>query len=142
MWNDVKVPLTSSACCLLKPLISPVQSYYTVTHSTCSSNILHLSKKEGTVLPFMHLQLMLLFFYLQDGCNAFHFCAVGGNVAIAQFLAPMMKNQLFDVDNNGYTALHWATQEGQLSMVEYLVKSCGFDLKAKDKVGLLYLFPG
>ena len=81
--------------------------------------------------------MYLFFLSLQDGRNAFHLCAVGGNIVIAQFLAPMMDVQLLDVDNNGYTALHWATQVGQLSMVEYLVKSCGFDLKAEDKVGLL-----
>ena len=74
---------------------------------------------------------------LQNGCNAFHLCADGGNVAIAQFLAPMMEDHLFDLSDGGYTALHKAAQSGQLSMVEYLVKSCGFDLKAKDKVGLL-----
>ena len=77
------------------------------------------------------------FLSLQDRNNVFHLCADGGNVAIAQFLAPMMEDHLFDVDDAGYTALHWATQKGQLSMAEYLVKSCGFDLKAKDKVGLL-----
>ena len=74
---------------------------------------------------------------LQNGRNAIHVCAVGGDVAIAQFLAPMMESNLSDVSNGGYTALHCATQVGQLSMVEYLVKSCGFDLKAKDKVGFL-----
>ena len=74
---------------------------------------------------------------LQNGCNAFHLCAKGGNVVIAQFLAPMMEDHLFDVDDDGYTALHWATQKDQLSIVDYLVKSCVFDLKAKDKVGLL-----
>ena len=74
---------------------------------------------------------------MQDGRNAFHLCAAGGNVAIAQFLAPMMEDHLFDLSDGGYTALHWAAQSGQLSMVEHLVKSCGFDLKAKDKVGLL-----
>ena len=78
---------------------------------------------------------------LQDGRNVFHLCADGGNVAIAQFLAPMMEDHLFDADDNGYTALHWATQKGQLSMVECLVKSFGFGLKAKDKVGQhLYVF--
>ena len=77
------------------------------------------------------------FISLQNGCNAFHLCADGGNIAIAQFLAPMMEDHLFDLSDGGYTALHWAAQSGQLSMVEYLVKSCGFDLKAKDKVGLL-----
>ena len=74
---------------------------------------------------------------MQNGRNAFHLCAEGGSVAIAQFLAPMMENHLFDLSDGGYTALHWAARSGQLSMVEYLVKSCGFDLKAKDKVGLL-----
>ena len=77
------------------------------------------------------------FLSLQEGSNVFHLCAAGGNVAIAQFLASMMEDHLFDVDDGSYTALHWATQKGQLSMVEYLVKSCGFDLKAKDKVGRL-----
>ena len=42
---------------------------------------------------------------------------------------------LFDTDDDGYTALHWGVQEGQLSMVEYLVRSCGFDVKGRDKVG-------
>ena len=79
----------------------------------------------------------LSFLSLQDKSNVFHLCAAGGHVAIAQFLAPMMEDHLFDLSDGGYTALHRATQEGQLSMVEYLVKSCGFDLKAKDKVGLL-----
>ena len=74
---------------------------------------------------------------MQNDRNAFHLCAVGGNVAIAQFLVPMTEDHLFDVDDEGYTALHRATQKGQLSMVEYLVKSCGFDLKAKNKVGQL-----
>ena len=77
------------------------------------------------------------FLSLQDKSNVFHLCAAGGIVAIAQFLAPMMEDHLFDVNDDGYTALHWATREGQLSKVKYLVKSCGFDLKAKDKVGLL-----
>ena len=49
-----------------------------------------------------------------------------------------MKDHLFDTDEAGYTALHWATQEGQLAMVEYLVMSCGFAVKAVDKVCLLY----
>ena len=49
----------------------------------------------------------------------------------------MMESNLFDVSSGGYTALHCAAQEGQLSMVEYLVKSCEFDLKAKNKVGLI-----
>ena len=73
---------------------------------------------------------------MQGGLNSFHLCAVGGHLAIAEYLAPKMEGHLFDSDDAGYTALHWAAQEGKLSMVEYLVRSCGFDVKAVDKVGL------
>ena len=32
------------------------------------------------------------------------------------------------------TALHWAAQKCQFPIVKYLVRSCGFDVKARDKV--------
>ena len=73
---------------------------------------------------------------MQEGSNAFLLCAMGGHLAVAEYLAPKMEDYLFDSDDAGYTALHWAAQEGQLSMVEYLVISCGFDVKEVDKVGL------
>ena len=73
---------------------------------------------------------------MQGGHNAFLLCVVGGHLAVAKYLAPKLKGHIFDSDGAGYTALHWAAQEGKLSMVEYLVRSCGFDVKAVDKVGL------
>ena len=73
---------------------------------------------------------------MQGGHNAFHMCAMGGHLAVAEYLAPKLEAHLFDSDDDGCTALHWAAQEGKLSMVEYLVRSCGFDVKAVDKVGL------
>ena len=76
---------------------------------------------------------------MQQGRNAFHLCACGGHLAVAEYLVPKMEGHLFDSDDVGYTALHWAAQEGKLSMVVYLVRSCGFDVKAVDKVGLHYL---
>ena len=72
---------------------------------------------------------------MQNGLNAFLLCAAGGHLPVAEYLTPKMGGHLFDSDDGGYTALHWAAQKGQLSMVEYLVRSCGFDVKAIDKVG-------
>ena len=73
---------------------------------------------------------------MQGGRNVFLLCAGRGHLAVAEYLAPKMEGHLFDSDDGGYTALHWAAQEGQLPMVEYLVRSCGCDVKASDKVGL------
>ena len=73
---------------------------------------------------------------MQGGLNAFDACAVGGHLVVAEYLAAKMEGHLSDSDDYGYTALHWAAEVGQLSMVEYLVRSCGFDVKAIDKVGL------
>ena len=72
---------------------------------------------------------------MQDGFNAFDACAVGGHLAVAEYLAPKLEGHLFDSDESGCTALHLAAYFGQLSMVEYLVRSCGFDVNARDKVG-------
>ena len=79
--------------------------------------------------------MRLSYHSLQEGRNAFLLCAFKGHLAVAEYLAPKLEGHLFDSDDDGYTALHCASQEGQLSMVEYLVRSCGFDVKARDKVG-------
>ena len=73
---------------------------------------------------------------MQGGRNAFHLCAIGGHLAVAEYLTPMMEGHLFDSDDVGATALLLAANFGQLSMVEYLVKTCGFDVEAIDKVGM------
>ena len=77
-----------------------------------------------------------LYCSMQGGINAFLLCAMGGHLPVAEYLAPKMGGYLFDSDDDGNTALHMAAQVGQLSMVKYLVRSCGFDVKAINKVGL------
>ena len=78
--------------------------------------------------------MSLFYCSMQDGCNAFDACVVGGHLAVAEYHAPKIEGHLFHADDDGYTALHWAAQEGPLSMVEYLVRFCGFDMQTRDKV--------
>ena len=73
---------------------------------------------------------------MQRGQNVFLLCAAGGHLAVTEYLVPKMEGHLFDSDDDGATALHFVAYFGQLSMVEYLVRYCGFDVKAIDKVGL------
>ena len=73
---------------------------------------------------------------MQGGINAFRLCAMGGHLPVAEYLASKMEDHIFDSDDDGNTALHWAAQVGQLSMMKYLVRSFGFDVKAINKVGL------
>ena len=73
---------------------------------------------------------------MQGGINAFLLCAAHGHLPVAKYLAPKMEGYLFDSDDDGSTALHMAAYFGHLSMVKYLMRSCGFNVKAIDKVGL------
>ena len=73
---------------------------------------------------------------MQGGRNAFLLCAMGGHLAVSEYLTPKMEGHLFDSDDDGNTALHWAAYFGHFAVVKYLVRSCGFDVKTIDKVGL------
>ena len=72
---------------------------------------------------------------MQGGRNAFLLCAMEGHLPVAEYLASKMEGHLFDSDDDGNTALHLAANFGHLSVVKYLVRSCGFDVKAINKVG-------
>ena len=61
---------------------------------------------------------------------------MGGHLPVAEYLAAKMEGHLFDSDDDGNTALHMAANFGHLPVVRYLVRSCGFDVKAIEKVGL------
>ena len=66
---------------------------------------------------------------MQERCNANRLSTEGGYVNVTQCLA---QDRPRDEVN---TALHKAAQNGQLSTVEYLVGSCGFDVTLRGKVG-------
>ena len=55
---------------------------------------------------------------------------------VAEYLAPKMEGHLFDTGDNQNTAMHMAANFGHLPVVKYLVRSCGFGVKARDKVGI------
>ena len=73
---------------------------------------------------------------MQGGRNAFLLCAMKGHLPVAEYLASKMEGHLFDSGDDGNTALHMAAYFGHLSVVKYLVRFCGFDVKAINKVGL------
>ena len=73
---------------------------------------------------------------MQGGSNAFLLSAMKGHLPVAEYLAVKMEGHLFDSDDDGHTALHMAAKYSHLPMVKYLARSCGFDVKAIDKVGL------
>ena len=64
---------------------------------------------------------------------AFLLC-ICGHPAVAEYLAPRIAVQLCDTYDNEGTVLHWAVEMNQLSIVEYLVNSCEFDVTLRDKV--------
>ena len=64
----------------------------------------------------------------------FHLSAGHGHVGVAQYLAPVMGVHTFDLTDAKDTALYITANQGQLPMVEHLVKSAGFDVEAKNKV--------
>ena len=66
---------------------------------------------------------------MQEECNANQLSTEERYVSVAQCLA---QNRPRDEVN---TALHKAAQDSQLSIVEYLVGSCGFDVTVRGKVG-------
>ena len=57
-----------------------------------------------------------------------------GHLDVAQYLVPKMREKRFDVTSNMETALHLAAEKGHLPVVEFLVKTCQFSVKDKDKV--------
>ena len=71
---------------------------------------------------------------MQGGWNALQLSIKGGHLAVAQYLAPKMGAHLYDTDDEGDTVLHMAARKGLLSIVDYLVQSCGFDITVRGKV--------
>ncbi|XP_026439867.1 26S proteasome non-ATPase regulatory subunit 10-like isoform X2 [Papaver somniferum] len=57
-----------------------------------------------------------------DGRRAIHHVAAGGNVQVLKYLIEEIKLDIEVEDNSGETLLNWATIEGRLAAVEYLLQ--------------------
>ena len=72
---------------------------------------------------------------MQGGHNAYQLCTEKGYLNFAQYFEPKKTDYWREPPEDVNTALHKAAQGGQLSIVEYLVESCGFDVTVNGKVG-------
>ena len=63
-----------------------------------------------------------------------HMAAQGGQLEVIKFLFPMFRTRVHDKDNEGYTVLQWAAQEGHCEVARYLIEELKMDPQERDKV--------
>ena len=61
---------------------------------------------------------------------------MGGHVDTIHYLAPKMESLLHSSDNDGYTMIHWAAQEGHVNVVECVIEEYHLDPTTRDKVSV------
>ena len=71
---------------------------------------------------------------VQDGENAMHQAAEGGQLEVIQFLSPMFGTRVHEKDSYGYTILHCAAQSGHCQVARYLIEVLKMDPQDRDKV--------
>ena len=56
-----------------------------------------------------------------------------------EYLLPLFGERMFEVDEDGWTFLHYAVAGGSLPVMRYLVDKCGFDsLKTTVSYGVVH----
>ena len=51
-----------------------------------------------------------------------------------KFLSPMFGTRVHEKDNDGYSMLHWAAQEGHCEVARYLIEELKMNPQDRDKV--------
>ena len=51
-----------------------------------------------------------------------------------EYLLPLFGERMFEVDEDGWTCLHYAVWGGSLPVMRYLVDQCGFDVSLRTAV--------
>ena len=77
---------------------------------------------------------------MADGWTAFHYAAANGFLNTAEYLAKVVKVNIFIVDRFKRSALHWAARFDNGRMVEFLLslnlRHDGMDIEAKNPLDL------
>ena len=63
-----------------------------------------------------------------------HKAAAGGHLEMIKFLSPMFGARVYEKDNDGYSMLHCAAQEGHCEVARYLIEELKMDPQDRDKV--------
>ena len=71
---------------------------------------------------------------MQDGSNAMHCAAEGGQIEVINFLLPLFGERVHEKTNDSYTMLHAAAEEGHCQVARYLIDEIHMDPQDRDKV--------
>ena len=71
---------------------------------------------------------------VQDGLNAMHKAAEGGQLEVIKFLSPMFGARVHEKDRYGSTILHSAAQSGHCQVARYLIDVLKMNPQDRDKV--------
>ena len=63
-----------------------------------------------------------------------HMAALGGNLEMLKFLAPLFGTRVYEKDSNWFTILHQAASNGLSQVVRYLIEELKIDPKDKSLV--------
>ena len=103
--------------------------------------------KEGStpiLLASLYGHLAIVEFLITQGCDPLHrgafgislvdAAAMGGHLPVVKYLKVKGFYDFNSTSNMGITALHWASSEGNLDIVKYLIEECSADISSVVKL--------
>ena len=87
-----------------------------------------------TATTFIDNFILLYDHLIQNGHNAMHKAAEGGQLGMLKFFASLFGARVHEKDNYAYTVLHWAALYGHCQVARYLIDELQMDPQDRDKV--------